>query len=263
MSNTACCHPGSSLSDLSLLVLYSEARALTLAAQHQASGRSSLSRSAAGSVSESDAGGNLGASSSRNCWPPPPPPPPCWADTVSATCRDEQLAPQADSSITHFAAAVGKSNGSSRRIWKRLSMQRCRSTWWDSVITLNSQGRRQKGHRCSSWVARHLLMHCKWNAWPQVPHTTGASSPGTCNLGIVSACTRVRIGALQCVTAGAPHHKHVVPWHLRMRTCNIRGFGTHHIPHLGTQTPAVAAYARHPLCHRKRVEASQPHMALR
>lgn len=46
---------------------------------------------------------------------------------------------------------------------------------------LNSQCRRQKGQRCSSCVARHLLMHCRWNAWPQMPHTTGASSPGTCS----------------------------------------------------------------------------------
>ena len=45
---------------------------------------------------------------------------------------------------------------------------------------LNSQGRRQKGQRCSSCVARHLLMHCRWKACPHIPHTTGASSPGTC-----------------------------------------------------------------------------------
>lgn len=44
---------------------------------------------------------------------------------------------------------------------------------------LYSHGLRQNGHRCSAAGApSHLLMHCKWNAWPHAPQTTGASSPG-------------------------------------------------------------------------------------
>ena len=46
------------------------------------------------------------------------------------------------------------------------------------AAALNSQFRRQNGHRCSVCADSHLVMHCRWKACPHTPHTTGLSSPG-------------------------------------------------------------------------------------
>ena len=44
---------------------------------------------------------------------------------------------------------------------------------------LNSQSPRQIGHFCSEFLpSNHFVMHRKWNACEQTPHTTGESSPG-------------------------------------------------------------------------------------
>ena len=47
------------------------------------------------------------------------------------------------------------------------------------AAALNSQSRRHMGHFWSlPSVESHLLMHCRWKAWLQLPQTTALSSPG-------------------------------------------------------------------------------------